>query len=263
VSPRLLIVLALVLVSLPINADDDRGKIVETSGEVYIVSVDGERRGIEEAGAVINASETIVTDENGHAVVSFSDAVLSVVDQNSRLQVEEAGWLSHLGGKIYFTYRKIFGEPRGVKTRFATLGIRGTTFIVYDDARGRAVALTEGLLDIDTPGPAFELYRQQQNHRFEKFKRQARQQQQAAQREFDDYRQGLNREFVDYKLSFKLYPSHIVRFDGNRVEEAIIDDRVQSDFEQFEAIAGEWLEEFREQATHHQESIKNQPAVNE
>ena len=61
VSPRVLIVLALVLVPLPIDADDGRGKIVKTSGEVYIVSVDGERRGIEEADAVIDASETIVT----------------------------------------------------------------------------------------------------------------------------------------------------------------------------------------------------------
>jgi hypothetical protein len=178
------------------------------------------------------------------------------MDQDSRIRVEKTGWLSHLGGKIYFTFRKIFGDSRQVKTRFATLGIRGTTFIVTDDDSGQSVALAEGLLDIQAPGAAFEIHRQRQQDQFRSYKQQAQRQQQAEQRQFDDYKQQLQRDFVEFKKSFNLQPNHVVRFDGNRVEQALIDDDIQAEFEYFEAIAGDLLDEFHEQSRQSQQQLE-------
>ena len=191
---------------------------------------------------------TIVTAEGGNAIVRFNDGVLSVLDGNSRLRVEKTRWLSHLGGKIYFTFSKVFGKSRQVKTRFATLGIRGTTFIIYDDDNSQGVALLEGLLDIESPGPAFEIHRQQSLDEFESFKQQVLQQQQDLQQQYDDYRKQMQHEFIEYKQSFTLQANHVIRFDGVRVDETVIDENVKAEFENFEAIAGELIDEFREKS---------------
>lgn len=236
------------MASAGVEAEEFRGSVVKASGGVYLVDARGERHTVDEAGVAVREMDTIVTAEGGRAVLRFTDGALSVIDQSSRLHIGKAGWLSQLGGRIYFTFKKVFGEPRQVKTRFATLGIRGTTFIVYDDDSGQGVALAEGLLDIETPGPAFEIHRQQQRDEFDAFKQQSLQQQQATQREFDDYRRKLEHEFVEYKENFRLHANHVIRFDGIRVDESIIDEAVKAEFDNFEAVAGALLDEFRQQA---------------
>ncbi len=254
----------LVLISASLaSAEAFRGKVIQANGEVHIVDASGERRTVEESKFLLRQMDTIVTAEGGNAVVRFNDGVVSVLGEKSSLQVEKTSWLSHLGGKIYFTFSKVFGERRQVKTRFATLGVRGTTFIIYDDDNGQAVALQEGLLDIESPGPAFEIHRQQELDEFEAFKQQAQQHQQDMRQEFDDYRNRMQREFIEYKENFTLQPNRIIQFDGVRVDESVIDEDVKAEFDNFEAIAGELLQEFREQARQHRETLEKQKQAEE
>lgn len=239
-------------------AEELRGKVIKVDGDVHIIDARGDRHTVEESRFLVREMDTIVTAEGGNAIVRFNDGVLSVLDEKSSLQVEKTRWLSHLGGTIYFTFRKVFGEPRQVKTKFATLGIRGTTFIIYDDDSGQGVALQEGLLDIESPGEAFEIHRQQELDEFEDFKRKTLQQQQDMRQEYADYSKQMQREFVEYKKSFTLQPNHMIWFDGARVEDSAIDENVNAEFENFEAIAGELLEEFREQAQAYRQRMEEE-----
>jgi len=142
-----------------------------------------------------------------------------VIDEKSSLRVEKTNWLSHIGGKIYFTFKKVFGPTRQVKSKFATIGIRGTTFIVYDDESGEGVALQEGELEVESPGEAFEIHKQRELTEYEAFLEEARQRQQALQDEFDTYKKDIKKEFVEYKKSFTLKANRVISFDGNRVDE--------------------------------------------
>jgi len=243
------------------HADEFSAKVIKVNGDVYIIDADGNRRTVEESRFLVREMDTIVTAEGGNAIVRFNDGALSVLDESSSLQVEKPRWLSHLGGRIYFTFRKVFGESRLVKTRFATLGIRGTTFIIYDDDNGQGVALQEGLLDVESPGPAFEIHRQQELEEFETFKQQVLQQQQDMHREYDDYKKHMQREFIEYKKSFTLQPNNVIRFDGIRVDETVIDESIKAEFENFETIAGELLQEFREQSRAHRERMEEEKKV--
>ena len=258
-----ILILLVLTLSQSLQAEESRGRIASTTGEVQVIDANGETHQVDVAGYELSEMETVVTAGNSNAVVIFTDGALSVLGENSRLRVEKAGWLSHLGGRIYYTFSKLFGTSRQVKTRFATVGIRGTTFLIYDDAAGQRVALAEGLLDIQSPGPQFELYRQQLIDQFEAYQQQIVQQQQTLQREFDDYREQIYREFIEYSTSFSLHPNHVVRFEGSRVDESIMDDSTIADFADFEAVAGSLLDEFREQARLYREWLETGPALEE
>jgi hypothetical protein len=201
--------------------------------------------------------DTIVTRDGGKAVVQFNDGAMSVLDEKSSLRVEKSSWFSHLGGKIYFTFRKVFGEPKRVKTPFSTIGVRGTTFIVYADASGNGVALQEGRLNIESPGEEYELHIRREQDEFAAFKQEAQEKTEEMNREFDSYKNQIKREFVEYRKSFTLDANRVIRFNGNRVDLTSMDSadnaEISAAFGDFEQEAGELLEQFRAQAKKHRE----------
>jgi ferric-dicitrate binding protein FerR (iron transport regulator) len=241
-----------------VGAEEFRGKVVKVKGDVHVIDAQGKRTRVDDSKFLVRELDTIVTDKGGNVIVQFNDGAMTVLDEKSSLQVEKTNWLSHLGGKIYFTFRKIFGQPRKVKTAFATLGVRGTTFIVYNDENGKGVALAEGQLEVESPGPDFEIHRKQQMDEFEAFKQQAHEQQQALKKEFDDYRNRMQKEFVEYKKNFTLEADHVIRFDGTRVDETTMDDNTKADFAAFEKEAGDMLIEFRKQASEYKEKMEQE-----
>lgn len=243
-------------------AADARGQIVKSSGEVYVLDQQGKQRKLDQSRQVVHELDTIVTRDGARAVVQFNDGALSVLDENSRLRVEKTNWLSYIGGKIYFTFRKVFDQPKRVKTPFSTIGIRGTTFIIYDDAAGSGLALQEGEIDVESPGEKYELHKAAELDEYAAYKKQAEQASQAMHREFDDYKKEINKEFVEYRKSFTLEANRVIRFTGNRVDESRLDaadnSAINADFGHFETEAGELLQQFRAQAKQHREQMQEQ-----
>ncbi len=260
-SIRLLLnglLVALLLVSAGANADAFRGRIVKAKGEVHIIDQQGRQHKLEESRFRVRERDTIVTTENGAAVVRFNDGSMSVMREKSRLRVEKTNWLSHIGGKIYFTFRKVFGEPKRVRTRFATIGVRGTTFIVTDENDMQGVALKEGQVEVESPQGEYEIHRQKEMDEFEAFRQQMAQQQQQLADEFAQYKQQIQQEFVEYKKQFVLQANRVIRFDGKRVDETAMTEQDRQEFASFEAIAGDMLRQFRQQSKAHREALQQQ-----
>ena len=235
------------------QAEEARGTILKTSGIVKIINAQGELREAGGSNIAVHEMDTVNTGEGSQAVVRFNDGALSVLDEKSSLQVEKKNWLSHIGGKIYFTFRKVFGEERQVKTKFSTIGIRGTTFIVTDNDEAQSVSLQEGQLELESPGDAYEIHRQKPMDDFEAFKQQAIDAQNAMKQEYEAYKKQTMEEFVEYKKSFTLQANHVIRFDGNRVDETEMGEQEQESFSNFESVAGEMLESFRQQSAQHRQ----------
>jgi hypothetical protein len=236
---------------------DTRGQILKSNGEVYVVDQQGVEHKVGDENYEVHEMDTIVTRDGGKAVVQFNDGAMSVLDEKSSLRVEKSSWFSHLGGKIYFTFRKVFGEPKRVKTPFSTIGVRGTTFIVYADASGNGVALQEGRLNIESPGEEYELHIRREQDEFAAFKQEAQEKTEEMNREFDSYKNQIKREFVEYRKSFTLDANRVIRFNGNRVDLTSMDSadnaEISAAFGDFEQEAGELLEQFRAQAKKHRE----------
>lgn len=246
---RLAIPVCLLLVSSLSVADEFRARIVKTEGDVQVVNDKGEKRSPGKTQNLVNEMDTVMTGEGGKAVVQFDDGAMSVLEENSSLRVEQSGWLSQLSGKVFYVFRKVFGddkEQKKVNTKFATIGIRGTTFIVYENGDEQGVALQEGKLNIESPGKAYEIHRQQQADDFAAFKQQMQQDSEAMQQAFKDYKESMKREFVEYKKSFDLQPDRMIRFDGNRVDESGLSDQLKSDFDHFASFAGDYIRAYKE-----------------
>lgn len=243
-----MVFLTAVILSIPAVAETDgfRGRIVKVEGDVSVITAAGETVKPEKLNNLIKASETIVTNASSKAVIQFSDGSMAVLDESSRLLVEKTEWLSQLGGKIYFAFKKVFGKkPRQIKTSFVTLGIRGTSFIVDVDEGDEAVALQEGSLNVESPGDDFELHKEKPVDDFAAFK----QQQQAAANkirdEFAEYKKNIQQEFVEYVKEFTLQPDKMISFNGNRVDEAAISEAMRNDFSSLEEFAGDLVNEYK------------------
>jgi len=224
-----------------------RGKVLKFSGDVEVINAKGETRTVKETDEPLNEMDTIVTKKDARIVVQFDDGALSVLDEKSRLRVEKTSWFSYLGGKVYFTFKKVFGEPRRVRTRAATIGVRGTTFIISenDEQNGESIALKEGLLQIESTGPAFEIHKKRILDEFEQYKQQHQQAKQAMQDEFEQYKQQTMREFVEYRREFTLRPNRVINLSGYRVDETAMTEANTADFEAFESEAEDLIKNFR------------------
>jgi hypothetical protein len=131
------------------------GRMLRLSGDVEIVNSYGETRTPAETGFVVRGHETVRTGSNGVVVLDFDQDPVTVLDSDSQLDVRTPTWFSHLAGKAYFAFRRLLGasqSERVVNNTVALIGIRGTTFISYDEAK-KGVALKEGSLRITRSRP--------------------------------------------------------------------------------------------------------------
>ena len=227
---------------------EPRGKVLKLTGDVEVIDSKGEIRVIKNVDEPLNEMDTIVTKKDASIVVHFNDGALSVLDEKSRLRVEKTSWFSYLGGKVYFTFKKVFGEDRRmVKTRAATIGVRGTTFIISEnnEQNGESVALKEGLLQIESNGPAFEIHKKRIPDEFEQFKLEQQKQRQELQDEFERYKQQTMQEFVEYRREFTLRPNRVINLSGYRVDETAMTESNKADFESFETEAEDLIKNFR------------------
>jgi len=236
-----------VFVSFSVSAEGFRGRIVKTEGEVSVVSASGEKFKPEKLNNLIKASETVITDKKSKAVIQFSDGSMAVLNEKSSLLVEKSEWLSQLGGKIYFAFKKIFGKkPRKIKTSFVTLGIRGTSFIVDADEGSEKVALQEGSLNVESPGEAFELHQKKDKEDdFASFMKKQQQEAGKVKDEFSEYKKNIKEEFVSYVQEFTLQPDKMISFSGNRVDEDKISEQLREEFSKLEDFAGELVDEYK------------------
>ena len=245
----ILLVFTPIIFQSTLQAENFRARIVKVQGQVYVINDEGEKRQPEKMQFLVNSNETVVTSKDSKAVLQFEDGAMSVLDQKSSLRVERSGWLSQLGGKVYYIFRKVLGKdkPKRVRTKFSTIGIRGTTFIVNVEENSQQVALQEGKLNIESPGDDYEFYKPVTTaDDFAAFKQQAKQRDQDLRDEFSDYKQKMTKDFVEYKKSFDLKANKVVSFNANRVDENDLNKDWETSFDDFADFSKEYIDAYKE-----------------
>lgn len=185
-------------------------------------------------GYEISGNSEIRTGDKQKIAVKTMQGDTLIAGENSSIKLVKPGFFQQLFGKIYYFISKRSREDRvRVQTTTATIGVRGTTFVVDsagDDQKQETVSLQQGQLNFESNDDEyFKLYQLRELDEFELFKRQM-------QTEFDAYKTELEEEFVAYKKSIQLDQGFALKFDGKKVVKLPLDENSNKQFEEFEAF---------------------------
>ncbi len=182
-------------------------------------------------GSEVVEDTEIVTGAMQKIAVKTADGDVLIAGNNSMIKIVKPGFFSQIFGRIYYFFTSKQDQEVTVRTSFATIGIRGTKFIVNTKAGDESadeVSLVAGKLNFQSnDGEPFELYQQRELSEFEQFKRQQ-------QKDFNAYRQGLIEEFVAFKSSVNLNEGFALAFDGKKATKIKLSDDINEEIEAFE-----------------------------
>lgn len=233
-------------------AADDRIEVVRVEGEVVSSDASGKHAETVGARSVLPPGNALATGPNGRAVVRMGNAGVIVLEKNSKIEIgkekDRAGFLRQLTGMIYYALNAIKGDQQKleVRTRTATIGVRGTRFLVADLPERNEIGMRKGLVSVTSLEGEFEIHRKAEQDEFEAYKQEARDAIAKQKREFDEYKASTEREFVEYKREFSLGANRMASFDGNRVQDRPLSAESIRDMESIESYAEEWLKEVRD-----------------
>lgn len=185
---------------------------------------------------------TIIKTLSGQKVaIKTSQNDMVVIDENSFIVIKKPSFLKHLFGRIYYHFKKRTKRSINVETTTATIGVRGTNFLINSkndpDNSHDVIALDKGLLDIDSNDEVpFKVHKPKDLNEFEQFAYDAQQGMQEINAEFETYKKHTDLEFLEYKLSLKLNPGHMVSIQGKDLVTEKISNTQQNNINSFKAF---------------------------
>lgn len=195
--------------------------------------------------------QTISTGADGKAVVRVGNSYL-VLGNNSKVEVgfagKVAGFFKHVGGMVYYAFESVHGREAGpeVRTNLATIGIRGTRFLVVDEDGQSGIGMRKGVVSVTSLGEEFEVHRKAEQEDFESFKRQGTEAVEKEKSDFRTYQENTQKEFVEYKRQLSLEAGNMLSFSGNRVDAKALGGKTQDEMENLENYGNDWVSQVRD-----------------
>ena len=211
------------------NASSSIGNVELVKGNVKVKSEDSFKKSKLSVGLEIKKGDLITTSQKATAVIKLLDGSTLVLDESSTLHFNASSVVEQQEGKVYYKITSRDAKNSiSVKTPFAIIGIKGTTFII-DAGEQNSVKLQEGVVGIQSIKEEFELYRKVVQKQFDDFMAE----QQAA---FDEYKQVQKPGFVEKTKEFDLQSRKTVSFDGKKATENDWTKEDDAEFERFEKL---------------------------
>jgi len=211
------------------NTGEIVGVVNGVKGIVKVKSQNSIKKTKVKAGYMIKSGDLIVTSSNAFAKLKLKDKSQIVLDKSSSIFFNSVYNVKQKDGKVYYkiTSRDAKNSLK-IKTPFAIIGIKGTTFIV-NATNNASVALKEGLIGVESIKEEFELYRKKTQKQFEDFMAK----QQSA---YELYKQVQEPGFAEKTKEFDLQERTTVVFDKNKVKEKAWTKEDDEEFEYFEKL---------------------------
>ena len=206
-------------------ANDFIGNIEALKGRVKVKSENSIRKSKLKIDSKIQTGDLITTSRGSYTKIKLVDGSLVLLDESSSIIFDSVYSAKQDSGRVYYkiTSRNAKNSIK-IKTPFAIIGVKGTTFIINSKKDNFSVALKEGLIGVASIKEEFELYRKKVKKQFEDFMAQ----QQAA---YEEYKKVQQPGFVEKTKEFDLHEKKTISFDGNKANEK---DWTQKDDEEFE-----------------------------
>jgi hypothetical protein len=227
-------------------------EVVKVEGDVVVRDVNGKNEKRVVKNTKLPVGSNLLTLANGRIAARVADAGYIVLAKNSMVQVGEANdhadIFRKVTGMIYFAFNSIKNDDKEIelRTTVATLGIRGTRFLVTDTDEVSEVGMRKGLITVTSPDGDFEIHRKKEQDEFAAFKQEGLDAIAKEKKQFEDYKAKTAQEFIEYKREFSLGANRMVRFDGKHVDERPLSDETEKNMKDAEAFAEAWLKEIQD-----------------
>ena len=189
------------------------GSVESVKGNVKVKSEGSFKKVKVVATQEINSGDLLTTSRKGAVVIKLIDGSTIVVDASSTIHFGDANSIQQDSGKIFYkiTSRSAKNSLK-VKTPFAIIGIKGTTFVV-NATKNASVTLKEGLIGVKSIKEEFELYRKKVQEEFNNYVSQ----QQSA---FEKFKNAQNKYAIAESVKeFDLKAGNRISFSGKKVNE--------------------------------------------
>ena len=205
------------------------GKVESLVGKVKVKHDSSFRKKIVKQGLEIKEGDLITTTKKSSAVIRLVDKSVVVVDSNSAIYFGKDQKFLHSAGKVYYKMTSRNSKNAlAIKTPFAIIGIKGTTFII--DAKKQAkVTLKEGLIGVKSIDVAFKLYREKEKKEFNKYKH-------TEENQFKEYQKHESKHTIKYVKEFDLKSGNSLSFDGKEVKETKLNKKDKAEFSYYENL---------------------------
>ncbi len=203
------------------------GIVQKVDGIVKVKNKDSIKKSKVKKGDAIQPGDILSTFRNSHAVLKLADNSNVVVGERSVIVFDDALDFAQNGGKVYYKITsKDLKNKLKIKTKFAIIGIKGTTFIVSADINSSYVALKEGLIGVQSIKEEFQLYKKKVMSEFEAFKKQQ-------EEGFEKFKKEQEEYIVMMTKEFDLEAGNVVSFSGQKaIENPLKSDEEFKTFEQ-------------------------------
>lgn len=203
-------------------------------------------------GSRVAGGSILITSPNSRAVVRVGATGYIVLGKNCRIAIgrpsDHAGLFRQITGMIYYAMHtlKANEQPIHVVTKAATLGIRGTRFLVVNTADREEIGMRKGAIVVTSIGAEFEFYKQTEQRQFDAYKQEATDALAKEQHDFERYQANTQQEFVEFKREFYLAANQMVSFAGMHATTHELSAETKSDMASFEGYADKWLKQVRD-----------------
>lgn len=213
-----------------VHASTIIGNVEQFKGNVKVKNEGSIKKSKVSQGLEIKAGDLISTAKKATAQLKLADGSILILDQSSSIYFASATDAEQTDGKVYYkiTSRDAKNSLK-VKTPFAIIGIKGTTFIV-NATENASVSLKEGLIGIQSIKEEFNLYRQKVQEEFNNYV--AKQ-----QSDFEKYKNEQNKYAVaEPTKAFDMKEGNRISFHGQRVNEDKWSAADDAEFDHFEKL---------------------------
>lgn len=226
-------------------------EVVSAEGSVMSGDIRGKANKSVKPKSILPNKNVVVTGPNARAVVRVGASGFIVIGKNSQVEInkstDNAGLFRQVTGMIYYAMNSVKGKrPIEVRTSTATIGIRGTRFLVTDISGRNEIGMRKGLVNVTSPDGEFEIHKKAEQDEFEAFKHEGEVAVAKEKREFEEYKANTQQEFIEYKREFSLGENRMATFDGKRVVDRPLSEETKKDMESFESYSERWLKDVRD-----------------
>lgn len=215
--------LLLVIACLALPGLAAAAELVKVKGEVQVFAADGKLRKSAAAGDQVKPGEMLRTMADSQVVIRQEGGRYSVLNSNGTLKIQESDAIEHLRGAIFYVFRKLSSSNADarytVSTPVATIGIRGTRFLVKAEGAAGDVAVTEGVVSMTAKtGSAFSIEKLPENMSFDEYLQSQERMFRGFQTdEFMAWKQRELESFALFKQQFFVTANQSVSVSGSKV----------------------------------------------